>query len=330
MSEDAIVELKNRQHALRNVLSGLRDPDTDEAPNEGDFNYEEYKKNQSELIAVGKKIKEYENNSEFDIAGSVIYSLVPGITGAKEILKQLPSELAQFKAKLADIVNEQRNIIESAINGNIDNENAISDEINELKIQISEKKRLYEKLGENPDIEEYGELNSVLKQKITRFFRDFGIVREYDSDNLETAFDIISDEWNKLETEYNASSSENKIKIPMYKDIVKYLSQEDILEEDRAAYTRELYNSANVFGITCTSRDRFTPSQLAELGKYGIESVDIRTQGIDVVIVDEVSKSSFLDLLIPILYGKTVILVGDHRQLPPMYDLRHMRGDDLH
>ena len=41
------------------------------------------------------------------------------------------------------------------------------------------------------------------------------------------------------------------------------------------------------------------------------------------------SKSSFLDLLIPILYGKTVILVGDHRQLPPMYDLRHMRGDDF-
>ena len=329
LSEDAIVELKNRQRALRNVLSGLRDPDTDEAPNEGDSNYEEYKKNQSELIAVGKKIKEYENNSEFDIAGSVIYSLVPGITGSKEILKQLPSELAQFKAKLADIVNTQRNIIEFKINGDIDNENAISDKINELKIQISEKKRLYEKLGEKPDIEEYGELNSVLKQKITRFFRDFGIVREYDSDNLETAFDIISDEWNKLETEYNASSSENKIKIPMYKDIVKYLSQEDILEEDRATYTRELYNSANVFGITCTSRDRFTPSQLAELGKYGIESVDIRTQGIDVVIVDEVSKSSFLDLLIPILYGKTVILVGDHRQLPPMYDLRHMRGDDF-
>jgi superfamily I DNA and/or RNA helicase len=75
-----------------------------------------------------------------------------------------------------------------------------------------------------------------------------------------------------------------------------------------------------VFGITCTSRDRFTQSQLQELGKYGIESVDIRKQGIDVVIVDEVSKSSFLDLLIPILYGKTIILVGDHRQLPPMYD----------
>lgn len=85
----------------------------------------------------------------------------------------MPSELAQFKVKLADIVNAQINIIESAINGDIDNENAISDEINVLKIQISEKKRLYEELGENPGIEEYGELSSGLKQKITRFFRDF-------------------------------------------------------------------------------------------------------------------------------------------------------------
>ena len=38
----------------------------------------------------------------------------------------------KFKAKLADIVNAQRNIIESAINGDIDNENSISDKINEL------------------------------------------------------------------------------------------------------------------------------------------------------------------------------------------------------
>jgi superfamily I DNA and/or RNA helicase len=115
----------------------------------------------------------------------------------------------------------------------------------------------------------------------------------------------------------------------MFKEIIRYLSQDDIIEEDRQSYTRELYNCVNVFGITCTSRDRFTQSQLQELGKYGIESVDIRKQGIDVVIVDEVSKSSFLDLLIPILYGKTIILVGDHRQLPPMYDLRHLRSDDF-
>lgn len=137
------------------------------------------------------------------------------------------------------------------------------------------------------------------------------------------------EEWNKLEYDYNGIRRENKNKIPTYRAICKYLEQSDILEEDRLSYTRELFNNVNVFGITCTSRDRFTASQLKELANYGIESVDIRSQGIDVVIIDEVSKSSFLDLLIPILYGKTVILVGDHRQLPPMYDLRHLRENDF-
>ena len=329
LSEDTLVELKNKQKQLRAVLSALRDPETDEAPEEGDDNYAEYKKNQNELIAVGKRIKEYENNTDFDISDSKIYTLLPGVAQSKELLKQLPKEIMQFKAKLAEIVDTQKSAIEAALGVCEDKEGLIESDLNDRKIQISDKKREYEELGENSGIEEYSELNSKLKQRITRFFRDFGIIKEYDADNLETAFDIIKEEWKKLESEYNSSSAANRVKIPMYKDIVKYLSQEDILEEDRTAYTRELYNSANVFGITCTSRDRFTPSQLSELGKYGIDSVDIRTQGIDVVIVDEVSKSSFLDLLIPILYGKTVILVGDHRQLPPMYDLRHMRGDDF-
>ena len=329
LSEDTLVELKNKQKQLRAVLSALRDPETDEAPEEGDDNYAEYKKNQNELILVGKRIKEYENNTDFDISDSKIYTLLPGIAQSKELLKQLPKEIMQFKTKLAEIVNSQKDMLYKEKNSCSDTENSIQSKVIDRKIQISDKKREYEELGENSGIEEYSELNSKLKQRITRFFRDFGIIKEYDADNLETAFDIIKEEWKKLESEYNSSSAANMVKIPMYKDIVKYLSQEDILEEDRTAYTRELYNSANVFGITCTSRDRFTPSQLSELGKYGIDSVDIRTQGIDVVIVDEVSKSSFLDLLIPILYGKTVILVGDHRQLPPMYDLRHMRGDDF-
>ena len=245
------------------------------------------------------------------------------------MMKELPEELKMFKVKLNSIVFAIKGDIEEKLDEVLNQEAEISDRISGKQIEINEHKRRYEELSEDKGVEEYGELNSALKQKITRFFRDFDIIKEYDSDNLETAFQIIAEEWSKLERNYMATQAENKVKIPMYKEIVKYLSQDDILEEDRAAYTRELYNSANVFGITCTSRDRFTPAQLEELGRYGIESVDIRTVGIDVVIIDEVSKSSFLDLLIPILYGKTIILVGDHRQLPPMYDLRHMRADDF-
>lgn len=65
------------------------------------------------------------------------------------------------------------------------------------------------------------------------------------------------------------------------------------------------------------------------MSEYNIDDIDIKSVGIDVVIIDEVSKSSFIDLLIPILYGKTVILVGDHRQLPPMYEFSKLRDDDF-
>ena len=329
LSEDTLVQLKGRQQELRGILSSLRDPETDEAPEEGDANYEEYKKYQTELKDVVNKIKAAQSGSDYNVSESAIFTILPAIVGDKTLMKELPEELKMFKVKLNSIVFAIKGDIEEKLDEVLNQGAEISDRISGKQIEISEHKRRYEELSEDKGVEEYGELNSALKQKITRFFRDFDIIKEYDSDNLETAFQIIAEEWSKLERNYMATQAENKVKIPMYKEIVKYLSQEDILEEDRAAYTRELYNSANVFGITCTSRDRFTPAQLEELGRYGIESIDIRTVGIDVVIIDEVSKSSFLDLLIPILYGKTIILVGDHRQLPPMYDLRHMRADDF-
>lgn len=328
LSEDIIVKLKSRQQELRSILSGLQDENF-EPPKEGDSNYDEYKKYQSEFIKIGKELKTAQSSATFDFSESIIFALVPSIINSKELLKQLPEELTAFKIKLQGVVNSIKSNLDVKISSLSQKESEIEYAISDKQLEISEKKKRYEELGKNEGIEAYGELNSALKQKITRFFRDFDIVKEYDSDNLEEAFTIIAEEWRKLESGYKSTQQENKVKIPMYKEIVKYLSQEDILEEDRQSYTRELFNNVNVFGITCTSRDRFTKNQLQELDRYGIESVDIRTQGIDVVIIDEVSKSSFLDLLIPILYGKTVILVGDHRQLPPMYDLRHMRKDDF-
>jgi superfamily I DNA and/or RNA helicase len=40
----------------------------------------------------------------------------------------------------------------------------------------------------------------------------------------------------------------------------------------------------------------------------------------DTVIMDEASKATPPELALPILYGKKAIIVGDHRQLPPMVD----------
>ncbi|MBT9100264.1 hypothetical protein KFZ76_21425 [Methylovulum psychrotolerans] len=39
----------------------------------------------------------------------------------------------------------------------------------------------------------------------------------------------------------------------------------------------------------------------------------------DVAIIDEVSKATPLELLLPVMRARTTVLVGDHRQLPPLF-----------
>ncbi|MEH2084805.1 MAG: AAA domain-containing protein [Nostoc sp.] len=70
---------------------------------------------------------------------------------------------------------------------------------------------------------------------------------------------------------------------------------------------RRIYlDNANVIGITCVQAAN---RDFSEEFKY-----------FDVVIIDEVSKCTPPELLIPALKGKKLVMVGDHRQLPPMLD----------
>lgn len=61
---------------------------------------------------------------------------------------------------------------------------------------------------------------------------------------------------------------------------------------------------ANVIGVTCSiSASKDFVNQYPDF---------------DVVIIDEVSKATPPELLLPMLKGKKVVLVGDHHQLPPL------------
>jgi len=65
--------------------------------------------------------------------------------------------------------------------------------------------------------------------------------------------------------------------------------------------------NANVVGVTCL-----------EAGQRSFyESENFKP--FDLVIIDEVSKATPTDILMAIMCGRKVVLVGDHRQLPPMY-----------
>jgi superfamily I DNA and/or RNA helicase len=75
-------------------------------------------------------------------------------------------------------------------------------------------------------------------------------------------------------------------------------------EQNRHELKRIYLDNANVIGITCSQSAR---------GDFSKEF-----ESFDVVIIDEVSKCTPPELLIPALKAKKLVLVGDHKQLPPM------------
>ncbi|MBL8975940.1 MAG: AAA family ATPase, partial [Myxococcales bacterium] len=80
-----------------------------------------------------------------------------------------------------------------------------------------------------------------------------------------------------------------------------------ITEADRD-HLKDLYiRHANVVGMTCNEAGKREHWQSPEW------------QPFDLVIIDEVSKATPTELLLPMLLGARVVLVGDHRQLAPMF-----------
>jgi hypothetical protein len=74
---------------------------------------------------------------------------------------------------------------------------------------------------------------------------------------------------------------------------------------DQEHYQQIYVNACNVVGISCTDNMR-------NLSDNGYNDFDV-------VIIDEVSKATPPELLIPLMKARKAILVGDHRQLPPMF-----------
>lgn len=88
-----------------------------------------------------------------------------------------------------------------------------------------------------------------------------------------------------------------------WRDLLEEATEHDV-DEIKKLYVKH----ANVIGTTCVQSARK-------------DFIDTYPQ-FDVVIIDEVSKATPPELLLPMLKGKKIILVGDHHQLPPLL------GDD--
>ncbi|MCM1131057.1 MAG: AAA domain-containing protein [Roseburia sp.] len=316
-SNKTILEVKRRE--IKAKMDACKDECDDVIPEK----QEEYNLLRKELISIKKQIDVTSEEAPTDLKLVKIFNysyLVANVDSIMRTIKALKEHIIERKVQYIEEVNEILNSVEAKFT-------AVEEKISGLKNQIKSINDSINEIQERDDVQDIQENKSKLVTEINKFFRDFEIAEPYK--DIEEALTIIKKRWDELENDYVRKEQENKEKIPMYEKISNYLSMEDVIEADRKEYTKDLFDNANVFGITCTSNDRFSGKNVDALSEYNIDDIDIKSVGIDVVIIDEVSKSSFIDLLIPILYGKTVILVGDHRQLPPMYEFSKLRDDDF-
>ncbi len=84
------------------------------------------------------------------------------------------------------------------------------------------------------------------------------------------------------------------------------ITLQSLSEHDRQELQNVYLKNANVIGITCGQAYRFTYKDFNAFSKF------------NVVIIDEVSKATPPELLLPAIRGKKLILIGDQHQLPPM------------
>jgi len=138
---------------------------------------------------------------------------------------------------------------------------------------------------------------------------------------------------------FDAYKIEYKKLKDIYSSLESYLAdRQDFVESQRGKYTKNLLkHNANVYGLTCTSTSYFYPDSI--VGRKNdeddpnndieVDNINIRDIDFDVVIIDEVSKATPIEILIPLVYGRSVVLVGDQRQLPPIFKYNRSMFEDM-
>jgi len=115
----------------------------------------------------------------------------------------------------------------------------------------------------------------------------------------------IREQIKNLENEYTADYDKNKNWQPLFEQWHQILQQSKQEGEDWEILQSTYTENCNLVAISCNENER-------TLTNAGLD-------GFDVVIIDEVSKATPLELLLPLMRARKAILVGDHRQLPPLF-----------
>ena len=310
---DEFTKLDIEMQKLRDKLNMYRDEFGDVMEDKKD----EYKTLQNKLRTIKNQKEEIKSkSSKARSIGENLQRLnITSILDNKDALRALPQLLRRFQGEIKDFMSDSI----SKLHGEM---SSIDEEISKIKEDISDFQKKHEscrrqidKLKSDNTLTSFHESERKMEKALVDFFNRFNITSGYPEGDYDAAINIVSAEWEKRCREFDAKKDVFEARKTVLQNIRQY-KQDGAVERDNKEkeMVQKLKDQANVIGLTSTAN-------------YNNKDFMLDETDIDAVIIDEVSKSSFLDLLRPMLYGKKVILVGDHMQLPPMYDLKHLRDN---
>lgn len=160
------------------------------------------------------------------------------------------------------------------------------------------------------------EINVIIQDIEVEISNDTNVVKEttefISNFNQNLPYGIIPESIERISqsddiTNYYTSLWKHRIEDDKkYVQLIKEWVQriEGNVEEDYKSFKKLYIENANVIGITCS--------------QSGSKEFTEQYPTFDVAIIDEVSKATPPELILPVLKAKKIVLVGDHKQLPPM------------
>lgn len=241
----------------------------------------------------------------------------------KEKQRQLQSFIQQYEEELNKLDVENTDFLpaiselQTVINALNEQIQLLTKDLEERKESTEEKSKLEEEIEKITEelthgkkllstiIQEYKDLNRQgihLEKQAEQIQQLVKQNPEGELEQTKAKMDQLQLQIEKAHKKINMLPVAKEIQNEWFK-ILQQSSEED-LDEIRKLYVEH----ANVIGTTC----------VASANKEFMDNYPT----FDVVIIDEVSKATPPELLLPMLKGKKIVLVGDHHQLPPLI------GDD--
>lgn len=160
------------------------------------------------------------------------------------------------------------------------------------------------------NLDKWDEQRRQHEQKVQSLLQDEAVIQggrlppEPDA-TLSQRLDSVTQVIDSLAQRQASQQAERMTWEPLLKDWMHDLSRSNAAAEDWQHLGADFLASCNVVAITCNENEL----TLDETGQTSF----------DVVIIDEVSKATPLELLMPLMRARRAVLVGDHRQLPPLF-----------